>query len=235
LLEKYQRVLQNSNQVILFFSYDQFSASDWQKLRVEINGITKRSKTYVEGNDPKVLVIRPGLIPPLVRSIDMSRKLMGDGSGFIPVESIEPIFSKLTEFGTELAVIYIPKFEGLMVSRIINLATRISSTQSAKQIRKAAQGTAASKGKAAPPAAPTKAKGPDRFTFLCSLMFSQPKTPKETLEMTKLPSLEQLQGQIVGLIEMIGSDVVGTIEGAGREVARTLEGFEKGLEQEPKK
>lgn len=50
-------------------------------------------------------------------------------------------------------------------------------------------------------------------------------------EVTKLPSLEKLHSQIIGLISSPASQITGVLsQAAGGRVARTLEGFKQGLE-----
>jgi hypothetical protein len=51
-------------------------------------------------------------------------------------------------------------------------------------------------------------------------------------DVTKLPSLETLQAQIVGLLSSPASQLTGVLsQAAGGRLARTLEGFKQGLEE----
>lgn len=55
--------------------------------------------------------------------------------------------------------------------------------------------------------------------------------PGETAEVAKLPSLDVLRAQIVGLLSAPGSRITGVLGAKAREVGRTVEGFKVGLEQ----
>ena len=52
---------------------------------------------------------------------------------------------------------------------------------------------------------------------------------ERTVEIGKLPELDVLRSQLVGLLGMPGSRIVGVVGARGREVGRTVEGFKEGL------
>jgi ribosomal protein L10 len=56
--------------------------------------------------------------------------------------------------------------------------------------------------------------------------------PEQVRDMSKLPTLDTLRAQIVGLLSAPSSQLAGILsQASGGQLARTLEGFKKGLEE----
>jgi len=100
-----------------------------------------------------------------------------------------------------------------LLSKVLKLVSQFSKTPAAN----------------APPL-PPNAPPVERLSLLSSLVEKRVAATKErTVEIGKLPELDVLRAQLVGLLGMPGSRIVGVVGARGREVGRTVEGFKEGL------
>lgn len=149
-------------------------------------------------------VLRPGLLPALLR------------------DSASPVSQALdaSHLGSPshlqgpLAVLTAPSVDPPTLSRVLSLVQTFSRTPK-------------------PDSVPLPAGTPplERLSLLSALVDRTAADPARTAQVAKLPSLDVLRAQLVGLISAPGSRIAGVVGARAGELARTLEGFKLGLEE----
>ncbi|KAL8287110.1 hypothetical protein RQP46_004116 [Phenoliferia psychrophenolica] len=213
-------LLLQSSPVVLFLRPGDFSAQEWRNLRAAIANIPSApspssassaasSSTPSAFDTPspalKLTVLRPGLLPALLRSSAFPSSM--------PTSHI----STASHLSGPLAVLTAPALHPPTLSAILNILTTFSLSPSPN----------------APPVDPKAKVAPivvERLELLSSVVEARAFSPVETKHVGTLPPLDILRSQIVGLLSSPASRIVGVIGERARTVGRTVEGFKLGLE-----
>ncbi|ORY52716.1 hypothetical protein BCR35DRAFT_310608 [Leucosporidium creatinivorum] len=207
--------LLQSNPLVLFLRPGDFSAQEYRQLRAAISALPLASPDSLPPAKPKLTVLRPGLLPALLRhpSLQQSKTTQLNTS----------YLSSPSHLKGPLAVLTASSLSPTLLNSLLPILSQFSSTPSPN----------------APPLDP-KAKNstptPERLQLLSGL-FEGTKALDEqaTAQVAKLPELDVLRAQIVGLLTAPGARITGVLGQRAFEVARTLEGLKAGLEEEEAK
>ncbi|GAA5857426.1 hypothetical protein JCM9279_002508 [Rhodotorula babjevae] len=213
--------LLTANPLVLFLRPSDFSAHEWRALRASLaqlppsattstastsSSSTSTSSSSSSSSSPAPLsltVLRPGLLPALLRdpSSPVARALD-------PTHLASP-----SHLQGPLAVLTAPAVDPPTLSRVLALVQTFSR---------------APKPDSAPPA--PGAPAAERLALLSALVDRQSADVARTHAVAKLPTLDILRAQLVGLVSAPGSRIAGVVGARAGELARTLEGFKLGLE-----
>ncbi|GAA5895580.1 hypothetical protein JCM5296_003754 [Sporobolomyces johnsonii] len=208
--------LLTSNDLVLFLRPGDFSAQEWRALRGQLAAAAAASNANAnaDANQLKLTLLRPGLLPALLRSASTSTPSSSSALSSLDLSHL----STASHLSGPLAVLTSSSLHPPTLSRVLSLLQTFSRTPPAN----------------APPRAPD-APPLERLELLSSLLEkTQAATPTRTKAVSDLPSLDVLRAQIVGLLSAPGSRITGVLGARAREVGRTLEGFKQGLEEQQK-
>lgn len=200
--------LLTSNQLVLFLRPGDFSATEYRQLRAAIQALpTTGSGPTPTDPPPKLTVLRPGLLPALLRDPTLTRTIN------------TLLLDSPTHLHGPLAVLTAPTLSPSLLSSLLPLLDQFSHSPSRN----------------APPVDP-KAKQttptPERLQLLSSLLErTSARDQLATAQVAKLPELDVLRSQIVGLLSAPGARITGVLGQRAFEVGRALQGFKVGLEQ----
>ncbi|GAA5959364.1 hypothetical protein JCM3765_006580 [Sporobolomyces pararoseus] len=201
LFAEHQQLL-TSNDLVLFLRPGDFSAQEWRTLRSQIS--TTSSSPSSPGM--KLTLLRPGLLPALLRN---QQQTSSSSSPSLDLTHL----SQPSHLSGPLAVLTSQTLSPPLLSKVLKLVAQFSKTPAPNS----------------PPPAPN-APPVERLSLLSSLLEKRIAATKErTVEIGKLPELDVLRSQLVGLLGMPASRIVGVVGARGREVGRTVEGFKEGL------
>lgn len=195
--------------MVLFLRPGDFSAQEWRSLRAAIAKVpppTPSSALDAVAPALKLTVLRPGLLPALLRSTSLPPSL--------PTCHI----STASHLSGPLAVLTAPSLHPPTLSAILQILTTYSLSPSPN----------------APPVDPKAKKAVEvveRLKLLSSVVEERAFGPSETKVVGTLPPLDVLRSQIVGLLSSPASRIVGVVGERARTVSRALEGFKLGLEE----
>ncbi|KAK4046125.1 hypothetical protein OIV83_006321 [Microbotryomycetes sp. JL201] len=213
LYAKHQRLLTN-NKVVLFLRPSDFTAHEWRDLRAEIVQAVPASITPSTDASPattqqlKLTVLRPGLLPALLR--DEAVRAQFDSSLLT------------THLAGPLAILTAAELHPPTLKKVLKILEKYS-TSPARNASPVDPKQVKTKDSAATAAAL-------RLPVLSSLFETQAADHAKTLAVSKMPSLDVLRSQIVGLLSMPGARITGMLGQRAIEVSRTLQGFKQGLE-----
>ncbi|KAL7338068.1 hypothetical protein BJY59DRAFT_758150 [Rhodotorula toruloides] len=220
--------LLTSNDVVLFLRPGEFDAHEWSTLRAQLSAL---SANPADASVPplKLTVLRPGLLSPLVRAAQprdpkakkpkhqQQSAQLSDAAR----QALATLDFSLVNDGSHtcgpIAVVTSPSLHPPTLSKVLALVNKFSKTPSPNQ----------------PPPGP---KDPplERLAILSSLVERQAATLERTKEVGKLPSLDTLRAQLIGLLSAPGSRITGVVGARAQEIGRALEGFKLGLEEQGK-
>jgi len=210
--------LLTANPLVLFLRPSDFSAHEWRALRANLaqlppspspspsSSSSSSSSTSSSSSSPAPLsltVLRPGLLPALLRSPTSPVARALD-----PTHLASP-----SHLQGPLAVLTAPAVDPPTLARVLALVQTFSRAPKPDS----------------PPPAPG-APPQERLALLSALVDSQAADPQRTHAVAKLPTLDVLRAQLVGLVSAPGSRIAGVVGARAGELARTLEGFKLGLE-----
>ena len=202
--------LLTSSPAVLFLRPGHFSADEWRALRQGIAALPPSSPTSAEAGSgssaepakPKLTLLRPGLLPALLRSEELAAGAKFDLS----------LLSDKSHLVGPLCALTLPELSPPTLHKLLALVNKASSTP-------------------APGADPNTPKDdvPARLALLSSLVEQRALDPAGTARVSLLPGLDQLRAQIVGLLSQPAASLAGVLGARGRDLARTLMGLEEGL------
>ncbi|KAK4705990.1 large subunit ribosomal protein L10, partial [Phenoliferia sp. Uapishka_3] len=204
-------LLLQSSPVVLFLRPGDFSAQEWRNLRAAIAKVPSAPSTSSAGASDdleaalKLTVLRPGLLPALLRSSAFPSTL--------PTSHI----STASHLSGPLAVLTAPTLHPPTLTAILKILTTFSLSPSPN----------------APPIDPKAKKAAEvveRLKLLSSVVEERALDAGETKVVGTLPPLDALRSMIVGLLSSPASRIVGVVGERARTVGRTVEGFKIGLE-----
>ncbi|GJN93986.1 hypothetical protein Rhopal_007049-T1 [Rhodotorula paludigena] len=223
LLYAHHAHLLQASPLVLFLRPGEFSAHEWRQIRAQLAAVpppppspaphasTSTAPAPAPAPTPapaddglRLTVLRPGLLPALLR--DAESRL----SGLDLAHLAQP-----SHLEGPLAVLTASSLHPPTLARVLALVRAFSRAPKPN----------------APPPAPG-APVDERLAVLSALVERQAADPERTVAVSKLPPLDVLRAQIVGLVSQPGSRITGVLAARAGDVARTLEGFKVGLEQQ---
>lgn len=233
LYNQYTRMLaQSTNAPVIFLQHKDFTARKMQDLRREIELASARfapslaspSPSPVPAESPTLTVMRTSIFGVVLRD-------------FAPIDADKTIqIAKLVEGG--LAVLTLPSLSPPQLNAIIRAIDRVVPPKKAQA--KEAE-TKPSKGKGREensdwiPGRPVPKVRPvlsPEFRVMGAFIEGRVFSAAGVKDVAKLPPLDTLRAQIVGLLSTPAMQLAAVLsEASGGKLARTLEGFKKGLEE----
>ncbi|TFK70439.1 hypothetical protein BDN72DRAFT_818763 [Pluteus cervinus] len=219
----------NTTTPILFLNHDQFSAEKLIKLRKEILLASRKATvtpTPVAGGDvhPTLTVIRTSIFGAALRDL--------------PGINIDEVEKMLNGLPGNFAVLSLPSFNPPQLNAILRAMDRTIPPRKPKTPQQLLDEANA---KNADPESPGRRMKRLRATLIPelkvvgALIEGKVFLPSSVKEVAKLPTLDTLRAQIVGLLSAPATQLAGVLnEAGGAKVARTLEGLKKALEEEEK-
>lgn len=206
LFEAYSHMFR-ANEVLLLFKHDSLTPKEWNAVRAGLMKVAAKDPKAAEGKHKvKIEVLRTGLLPPVVRKLPF------------PSTSKRLISPHLN--GPLLALTQ-SSLSPPILAKSLDVLAKHSVLPSAAQTA-----LIATRKKSDPPL------NVDRLPFVLALVNGQPVDKTSLDRIKKLPSLDQLRGQIVGLVGMTAGRLAGTLsQAAGGKLLRTVEGYRIGLEK----
>ncbi|KAH7930462.1 hypothetical protein BV22DRAFT_987631, partial [Leucogyrophana mollusca] len=228
LLNQYTRMLEASeHSPIIFLQHTNFSAQRLQKLRRDISAATARHTLSLSSPTPS-----PALSEPPTLTI-MRTSLFGVAlREFAPLDAnVTSDIASLVKGG--LAVLTLPSFNPPQLDAIIRALDR------AVPPKKASPGEETNKGQKDDPdfipgRKPQRVKPnlTPELTVMGGLIERRVFSMDGVRDVSKLPTLDTLRAQIVGLLSSPAMQLAMILsEASGGKLARTLEGLKKGLEE----
>ncbi|GAA5923099.1 hypothetical protein JCM3775_007436 [Rhodotorula graminis] len=202
--------LLTANPLVLFLRPSDFSAHEWRALRANLAQLapspaTPSSSSSTTSPAPLSLtVLRPGLLPALLRDPNSPVSRLVDPTHLASASHLQG----------PLAVLTAPSVDPPTLSRVLTLVQTFSRTP---------------KPNSPPPAPGSSAPPPDRLALLSALVDQRAADVARTHAVAKLPTLDVLRAQLVGLVSQPGSRIAGVVGARAGELARTLDGFKLGL------
>ncbi|GAA6021531.1 hypothetical protein JCM10207_005793 [Rhodosporidiobolus poonsookiae] len=215
--------------LVVFLRPGEFTAQEWRQLRAQIAAVpppppaatagepSSSSSSTAPADAPssglKLTLLRPGLLPALLRSSSAA----ASPSASTPASpSLDlSLLSSPSHLKGPLAALTAPTLHPPTLAAVLALLQKFSRTPPAD----------------APPPAPG-AEPVERLALLSSLIEARAAGPDRTQAVGKLPPLEVLRAQLVGLISAPGSRIAGVLGQRAGEIGRALEGLKKGLEEQ---
>ncbi|KAM0755971.1 hypothetical protein T439DRAFT_320664 [Meredithblackwellia eburnea MCA 4105] len=211
LLQQTQHLLQSSP-VVLFLRPGDFSAEEWRTLRAAISAVPSPSSEAPEGAataQAKLTVLRPGLLPAILRSPSLRASLP------------QTHLSSKTHLSGPLAVLTLPSLHPPTLTAVLKIINTFSQSPS----RNAPPPDPKAVSKNQPPPPPI-----ERLELLSSIAQDRAFDNEGTKQVGNLPTLDVLRGMLVGLLAMPSSRLVGVLGATGWNLGRTVEGYKLGLE-----
>ncbi|GAA5989984.1 hypothetical protein JCM10908_002409 [Rhodotorula pacifica] len=229
-----QAHLLTHNDLVLFLRPGDFAAHEWRTLRQQIAAVpppppsapsqpvastsgdhdtpstSSAPPAASSENQLRLTYLRPGLMPAIVRTLEQRSGSAG-GSGTLDTS----LLSDASHSSGPLAALTAPSLHPPTLLRVLTLLQTFSRIPPPN----------------APPPAPD-APPLERLQVLSSLLDKSTAADADrTAQIAKLPPIEVLHAQIVGLLSAPGARITGVLSARASELARTLEGFKVGLEE----
>jgi ribosomal protein L10 len=216
LYQQYTELLGES-QVLLLLRHTNFSVGGLNKVRRDIiNSGSGKGKDGipVDGHAKPVFeVIRPGIFGAALRARLSSST----------IESVTPLLAG------QVALLSLPHLNPIQLSALIRVIERAAPPRLQSAQQSTPQKPPENDYDEAPPAIPD----PPSITLLGAIIEDRAFMVDGLKEVGRLPTLDSLRAQIVGLLSSPAAQILRTLQSAsGSDVLRTLEGFKKGLEDE---
>ncbi|KAF8522809.1 hypothetical protein JB92DRAFT_2886131 [Gautieria morchelliformis] len=233
LYDEYTRLLSRSSP-LLFLTHTNFSAQELIKLRRAIAGLKPSpppslalSPAPLSADPPKFMVIRTGILGVALRH--------RPGLGIQDKRALAKLVTPGALAVLTLPALYPPQLSALM--RILERAVPPPKPPRTPQEEKAAQDAARlALAENATPGRRQKRFRPDlppELVLKGAMIEGRLFVVDELKGVAKLPTLDTLRAQLLGLISAPAAQLAGVVgEAGGGQLARTLEGFRKGLEMD---
>ncbi|KAL0951848.1 hypothetical protein HGRIS_008509 [Hohenbuehelia grisea] len=227
----YAKILQtNTDSPLVFLQHNDFSAERLLKLRKDISAATKGPKLSLKSPEPTSTTPEPQSHLTVIRS-SIFGAVLRDQPG-LDLAAVDKLFSD-TKGG--LAVLSLPTLDPPRLSAILRALDRgfpARPPKTAEEIKKELEE------KNADPAMPgrrMKRQKPilhPELKVVGALIDGQVFLPDGVRDVSKLPTLETLRAQIIGLLSAPGNQLAAVLsEASGGKLARTLEGLRQSLEE----
>jgi ribosomal protein L10 len=226
----YTNILQtNANSPVLFLRHGDFTAERLRKLRLDINTAAQRAAppsladhTPVSPAPPTLIVVRTSILGAALRDLPGINK--------------SSVKKMVKETKGSFALLTLPDFHPPQLKAVLDAMKKSAPPKPPKTPEQLAQELEA---KNADPVTPGRRMKRVRqirtpeLKLVGALIEGRVFLKEGTHDVSKLPSLETLRSQIVGLLGSPAAQLSAVLnQASGGTLARTLEGFKKGLEEE---
>lgn len=244
LFEQYRQVL-SETPVVVFLKPGDFTVAEITKLRVDLSLINSSSSAsgsasspsaeeindatqYRISSRPRLMFLRPGLLRPVFETIPQ-----------IPSSTV---LKALQEEGGSITVLTMDSLHPPTLKAALAAVKKLSSSPNVRKLQAAAAAASASGAKggkaaslAAKPAAGANA-AEERIPVISAVIENRELDAAALKTIADLPSMDEILGQLVGLIELPARSVISmTSRAGGEDLVRALEGFKVGLEEQQQK
>ena len=192
LLFKAHSQLLSASALAVFLRPSDFSAQEWSNLRLALS---------LHDPQAKLTVLRPGLLPALLRS---------------PKFTLFDQTQLSSHLSGPLAVLTLPSLDPPSFSKLLSTLDTVSTTPGPKETTH-------------DPKSKSKRIVIQRLALLSTLVHNRAFDSIQTKQLAKLPTLPVLHSQIIGLLGTSSRSLVGIVAARSQEVTRTLQGFKEGL------
>jgi ribosomal protein L10 len=220
LVAQYTHIL-TQNKVVVFLRPGDFSVAELTRLRVELAGLAASSDRSSSSSSsvipsPIFTFLRPGLVPPVFKTI--------------PHMPSQAVLAHLKQHKGNLCLLTLPSLDPPMLKAALKAVKKLSDTPNPRKLA-AASGAGGAAGKK-PAQTAAKAAAEQRLTVVSAIVEGKEVAPVELGNLANLPSLQDILGQLVGLLETPARQILGlSQQAAGGDLARALEGFRIGLQE----
>lgn len=202
LVQHYTDLLSRSALSVFLRSSD-LDTSEWNAVRTALKAIPPPAAG--DAAAIRLTVLKSGLLAPTFRALPS-----------YPRQGIEPYMSD------QLALLTFSTLHPPTLAAALKILSKASAKPNTRK-------AAAPAAKGAKPAIPV---AEERLLAVTALAEDQALTPAKVADLSTMPALETLQGQIAGLIEGTLRNVVGVVASAGGgAVVQTLDGYRRGLDE----
>ncbi|KAF9445277.1 hypothetical protein P691DRAFT_675928 [Macrolepiota fuliginosa MF-IS2] len=225
----YTSILQtNLESPILFLQHGDFTAERLRKLRLDISIAAQRAAPSLAS--PVLNVPAPTPTLTVVRT-----SILGAALRDLPGVNKSSVKKMVKDTKGSFALLTLPNFHPPQLSAILKAMGKSAPPKPPKTPEELKQELAA---KNADPATPGKRmkrvrqiRTPD-LKIVGALIEGKVFLPEGVQDVSKLPTLETLRSQVVGLLSSPATQLAAVLsQASGGQLARTLEGFKKGLEE----
>jgi len=231
----YTKILEASSEgPLIFLHHSQFSAQRLVKLRRDIVSAANRHKQSLAS--PAQAAIPPTLVLPEPSLTVIRTSIFGAALRDFANVNLEEVERMLNGTAGNFAVLSLPSFDPPILNAILRAMDRGVPPRPPKtpeEIKKEMEE------KKADPETPGRRVKRVRKTLhpelklVGALIERRVFLPENVREVSKLPTLDTLRAQIVGLLSAPATQLAGVLsEAGGGRLARTLEGLRMGLEQD---
>ncbi|KAF7968935.1 hypothetical protein HWV62_28826 [Athelia sp. TMB] len=230
LYHQYLKILESSSQKpLIFLHHNEFSVERITRLRRDIVTAASRVKPSLAQPTPAPSVEPPTLT--VVRSAVLGAVLRDYAP--LDMDATRDIANLVPKGG--LAILTLPSFNPPQIDAILKIMER---TVPPRKPLTAAEIAAKEAEKKADPATPGRAIPRSRSTpqpelkLLGAFIEGRVLSVSGVQDVSKLPTLDTLRAQIVGLLSSPATQLAGILsQASGGQLARTLEGLKKSLEE----
>ena len=242
LFEQYRQVL-SQTPVVVFLKPGDFTVAEITRLRVDLSLINSSSSAstslpsaeeindaaqYRTSSRPRLMFLRPGLLRPVFETIP-----------HIPSSTV---LKALQEEGGSIAILTMDSLHPPTLKAALAAVKKLSSSPNVRKLQAAAAAASASGAKggkaaslSAKPAAGANA-AEERIPVISAVIENRELDAAALKSIADLPSMDEILGQLVGLIELPARSVISMASRAGgQDLVRALEGFKVGLEEQQQK
>lgn len=228
----YTRILQTStNAPVLVLHHHDFTAQRLKKLRADISTAFQKSSASLSSLRPS----SPALAPSPEPTFTVVRTgIFGAALRELPHISLQEVERMIDKQVGSFAVLTFPSFDPPQLNVILRAMDRSVPLKRPKTDDELKQELAE---KNADPAQPGKRMKRVRqirtpeLKLMGAVLENRVFLPEGVKDISKLPSLDTLRAQVIGLLSSPATQLAAVLsEASGGRLARTLEGFKKGME-----
>lgn len=227
----YTRILQTSaNAPVLILHHHDFTAQRLKKLRADISTAFRKSVTSLSSLQPS-----PILASSLEPTLTVVRTgIFGAALRELPDINLQEVERMINNQAGSFAVLTFPSFDPPQLNAVLRAMDRSVPPKRPKTAEELKQ---EQEEKNADPIQPGKRMKRVRqiripeLKLMGAVLENRVFLPSGVMDISKLPSLDTLRAQVVGLLSSPATHLAAILsEASGGRLARTLEGFKKGME-----
>lgn len=225
----YTSILQtNADSPILFLQHEDFTADRLRKLRLDISTAAQRVA-------PSLASPVPGAPPSMPTLTVVRTSILGAALRDLPGVNKSSVKKMVKDTKGSFALLTLPNFHPPQLKAVLRAMERSVPPKPPKTPEELKQELEAKKADPVTPGRRMKRvrqiKTPD-LKIVGALIEGRVFLKEGVEDVSKLPTLETLRSQIVGLLSSPATQLAAVLsQASGGALARTLEGFKKGLEE----
>jgi len=228
----YSRILQCSNtSPLLILRHNDFSATRLKKLRSDISTAAQRVKTSLAGPLPTGVEAQPTLT--VIRT-----SIFGAALRDLPGINLAEVEKMISDQSGAFAVLSLPSLHPPQLDAILRAMDRSVPPKKPKTEEEIKQELAEKNADPVQPGRRVKRQRQIRtpeLKLIGAFFENQVLLPESVRNVSRLPALDTLRAQVVGLLGAPASQLAMILgEASGGKLARTLEGLKIGLEEAEK-